>query len=123
ARGADPGLAGATAALKAQLAGLAAANVLEAQHEARRLAGQIAVTLAAAPTSRCSPRSPRQWNSACSATPMTAETVQLAPAPPPRALLAPAPPPRALLAPAPPPRPKLAPAPPPRPSVPRPGSS
>ena len=48
AAGADTALDGATAALKAQLAGLAAANVLEAQHEARRLAGQIAVTLAAA---------------------------------------------------------------------------
>jgi putative acyl-CoA dehydrogenase len=48
AAGAEQALDGATAALKAQLAGLAAANSLEAQHEARRLAGQIAVTLAAA---------------------------------------------------------------------------
>ena len=47
---ADPeeALDGATAALKARMIGLVAATSLEAQHEARRLAGQIAVTLAAA---------------------------------------------------------------------------
>ena len=48
AAGADTALDGATAALKAQMAGLAAATSLEAQQAARRLAGQIAVTLAAA---------------------------------------------------------------------------
>jgi len=47
AAGADSSLDGALAGLRRQLAGLAAATSLEAQHQARRLAGQIAVTLAA----------------------------------------------------------------------------
>jgi putative acyl-CoA dehydrogenase len=48
AAGADAALDGAVAALKAQMAGLETATILEAQHEARRLAGRIAVALAAA---------------------------------------------------------------------------
>ena len=48
AAGADGALDGAVAALKAQVAGLETATSLEAQHEARRLAGRIAMALAAA---------------------------------------------------------------------------
>jgi putative acyl-CoA dehydrogenase len=48
AAGANAPLDGALAGLKAQVAGLAGATSLEAQHEARLLAGRIAVTLAAA---------------------------------------------------------------------------
>ena len=48
AAGADPALDAAVAGLKAQMAGLETATGLEAQHEARRLAGRIAVAVAAA---------------------------------------------------------------------------
>jgi putative acyl-CoA dehydrogenase len=55
AAGADPALDGAVAELKAQMGGLATATDLEAQHEARRLAGRIAVALAAAQLVRHAP--------------------------------------------------------------------
>jgi putative acyl-CoA dehydrogenase len=48
AAGADAALDGAVASLRAQVTALETATSLEAQHGARRLAGQIAVTLAAA---------------------------------------------------------------------------
>jgi putative acyl-CoA dehydrogenase len=48
AAGADAALDGAVAGLKAQVAGLKGATGLEAQHEARLLAGRIAATFAAA---------------------------------------------------------------------------
>ena len=48
AAGADASLDAAVAGLKRHMAALAAATSLEAQHEARGLAGQIAVALAAA---------------------------------------------------------------------------
>jgi putative acyl-CoA dehydrogenase len=48
AAGADPRLDAAVAALRGLMSALEATTSLEAQHEARRLAGQIAVTLAAA---------------------------------------------------------------------------
>jgi putative acyl-CoA dehydrogenase len=55
AAGADRRLDGAVAGLKRLVAGLAAGTSLEAQHEARRLAGQLAVTLAAAQLVRHAP--------------------------------------------------------------------
>jgi putative acyl-CoA dehydrogenase len=55
ASGADARLDGAVAGLKRLVAGLAATTSLEAQHEARRLAGQIAVALAAAQLVRHAP--------------------------------------------------------------------
>ena len=55
AAGADAALDAAVAALKAQVAALEAATGLEAQHEARRLAGRIAVALTAAQLVRHAP--------------------------------------------------------------------
>jgi len=55
AAGADAALDGAIAELKAQMGGLTTATDLEAQHEARRLAGRIAVALAAAQLVRHAP--------------------------------------------------------------------
>jgi len=55
AAGADAALDAAVAALKAQVAGLEAAPGLEAQHEARRLAGRVAVALAAVQLVRHAP--------------------------------------------------------------------
>jgi putative acyl-CoA dehydrogenase len=55
AAGADKSLDAAVADLKRHVAALAAATSLEAQHEARALAGQIAVTLAAALLARHAP--------------------------------------------------------------------
>jgi putative acyl-CoA dehydrogenase len=55
ATGANAALDGAVAGLKAQMAGLEGATGLEAQHEARLLAGRIAATLAAAQLVRHAP--------------------------------------------------------------------
>src|SRR6516162_199822 len=55
AAGADAALDAAVAALKAQVAGLEAAPGLKAQHEARRLAGRVAVALAAVQLVRHAP--------------------------------------------------------------------
>ena len=55
AAGTDAALDGAVAGLKAQVAGLAGVTGLEAQHEARLLAGRIAATLAGALLARHAP--------------------------------------------------------------------